>query len=255
MAKTMQLDFRKAPPSSGGGTDKVPPGNYELVITKVSDPNAKSRSGKPMLTFNYKIARGPEAGKRLRDNFLLPASAEDNNFGLQKLHACLLSCNLPVPADKKFSIDLEKLVGKRLLVSVADGVLPGQDGKPDRTVSQVDEYLMPRKVEADDDDESDDDEDEDEAPAAKPKAKAKAKKQPEPEPDEDDEEESEDDEDEEPEPAPKPKAKAKAKAEAPAEKPKAKKAKAPPPEEDDDDDEDDEDESDEDDDDSDDFPF
>lgn len=168
MARQISLDFNGAPPSSGGGTDYIPPAKYQLVVTKTSDPGNKSANGKPMVVFNYKVFNGPQKGKRLRDNFVMPMTAEDQKVGLQRLHAALLAMGVKVPADRKFKLDLDTIVGRRLQANVADSILPAQDNRPSRTISAVDEYVIPGSKAAasapdDEDEEDEDDEDEDES--------------------------------------------------------------------------------------------
>lgn len=228
MARLLTLNFKGAPPTQGGGTDIVPADKYRLVVAKTSDPGNNSSTGKPMVVINFKIARGDQKGKRLRDQFVLPHEDGAQMVGLQRLHACLLALGVKVPADKKFKIDMDSLVGRQCDADVVDGELPAQGGRAARKVSQIETYVIPgQKTAADDDDEdeeeseSDDDEDSDESE------------------DDDDEEEEEEEE----KPAPKAKAKVKAKA-APA---KAVKKPARKASKSDDDDEDDED--------GDDFPF
>lgn len=143
MPKVMNLDFRKAPPAQGGGTDKIPPGRYFLTVSGVSEPGNQSQTGKPMPVVNFKVARGELTGRRLRDQFVFPKSAEDSLFGMQRFHAFLLCLGLAVPSDRPFKLDLEKIVGKTCWAEVADGELPARGSNPARTVSQVAEYVMP----------------------------------------------------------------------------------------------------------------
>lgn len=164
MANVITLDFRNAPPASGGGTDHVAPGKYMVTIAK--GERGTTAKGAPMVTLRYTIARGSETGKRLSDRFPFPLTAEDSNFGQQKLHAALLAAGIKVPTDKAFKLDIDKILGKQLAVEVGDNSYKDKNGN-ERINSQINDYILPgsqRPAPAPaDDDEGDDDDESDES--------------------------------------------------------------------------------------------
>lgn len=168
MARTIRLNFKGAPPSAGDRSDVIPPGDYRLEVAKMAETKSKS-SGKPMIVANFKVSVGEQKGKRLRENFMLPQSKDDSLVGLQRLHACLLSLGVKVPADREFRLDFDSITARKCEAVVVNGQLPANGDYPARTISEITEYKIPTAASAkrraepeDDDDEDEDDEDEDE---------------------------------------------------------------------------------------------
>jgi ribosomal protein L12E/L44/L45/RPP1/RPP2 len=145
MPKMLSLDFRKDPPSlGGGGTDRIPAGVYRLKITGVSDPSNKSSTGKPMPVIRFSVVGPNEIGKRIQDNFVFPVpGSEDSAFGMQRFGGMLQAAGVDVPTDRGFKIDLDRLIGKELWAEVGDNTLPANNGRAERTISRVVEYKLP----------------------------------------------------------------------------------------------------------------
>lgn len=194
-----------------------------------------SQGGDDMLKVTYEVIKGADKGCKVFDNIVLTEKA------LWKLKALLQA--LGMKCDGKIALDLDKLEGKVLDVTVVHEEYNGQmrakvsetspAGKASSKADDDEDF--------DEDDEELDDEEEEEAPkkpakADKKKPAPKAKKKPEPEEDEDDDEDWDEDEDEEEEVKP-----AKKSSKKPEPKKKATPKKKPEPEEDDEDDDDDED--------------
>ena len=214
------------------------PSEGEHVVKIVSADMKQSQGGNDMIVVAFEVTKGAEKGARVFENYPLAENA------LWKLKGMLQAIGMK--CDGKVQLDLDKLIGKICIVSVADDEYNGQV----RSRVQECKKLAAASEDEDADDFDEDDEDEeDEAPKKKASAKkeskpASKKKAPMNPPEEDEDEDEDDDEDwdedeeEEEEPAPKKKA---AKKEAPAKKTPAKKApakKKPEPEDDDDDDDD-----------------
>lgn len=196
-------------------------------VCKIASAEVKQSSGgNDMIVVSYEVTKGEDKTARVYENYPLVSTA------LWKLKAMLQAIGMK--ADGKVSLDLDRLIGKMVIVVVKH---EEYDGK---TRARVDEVRKFSAASTDDDEdeaeEADDFEEEDE----KPKKTAKKVKKPEkeimPPPVNDDDDDWDDDEEEEEEP---PKKSSKA------EKPKATEKKAPKKptkvEEDDDDDWDDED--------------
>ena len=190
-----------------------------------------SQGGDDMLKVTYEVIKGADKGCKVFDNIVLTEKA------LWKLKALLQA--LGMKCDGKIALDLDKLEGKVLDVTVVHEEYNGQmrakvseTSPAGKTSSKADD-----DEDFDEDDEELDDEEEEEAPkkpakADKKKPAPKAKKKPEPEEDED--EDWDEDEEEEVKPVKKSSKK-------PEPKKKAAPKKKPEPEEDDEDDDDDED--------------
>lgn len=211
------------------------------VVRIISIDEKESQGGNDMLQACFEVAKGADKGSRVYENYPLTDTA------LWKLKGLLQAIGMK--AEGKISLDLDKLIGKMLIIEVIHEEYNGQ------TRARVSEC---RKLNADNEDEDDeydedvedtDEDEEEETPKKKPSKKAPAKKKPtskkkpEPEVEEEDEDEDFDDEDEDEEEEERPKKKPAKKA--PAKKAPAKKAKKKPePEEDEDEEDWDEDEED-----------
>lgn len=135
MPRLVTFDFTDAPPAVGGGSsDHIPPGEYKLKVEKVED--GTSSNGKRMVTASFRVAAGDFEGKRLVERFVLQSEQGKTAFGLQRLHAFLLSLNLPVQ-QKATKLDLDKLEGLTFVADVYDDEQPARDNYQARTVSKV----------------------------------------------------------------------------------------------------------------------
>lgn len=205
------------------------------VVRIISIDEKESQGGNDMLQACFEVAKGADKGSRVYENYPLTDTA------LWKLKGMLQAIGMK--AEGKISLDLDKLIGKMLIIEVTHEEYNGQ------TRARVAECRKLNAANEDEDDEYDEDvedmdeDDEEETPKKKPSKKAPAKKKPtskkkpEPEVEEEDEDEDFDDEDEDEEEEERPKKKPAKKA--PAKKAPAKKAKKKPepePEEDEDED-------------------
>ena len=240
MARKMKLDF-----TGVESFQRASEGKHVCRI--VSADEKASQGGNDMIVVAFEVTKGDDKGARVYENYPLVDTA------LWKLKGLLQAIGMK--ADGKVQLDLDKLIGKQVTVTVKHEEYEG------KTRARVDEVskLTAASADADEDEDSDseaeDEQDEEEEqeekkPAKKEKAPAKkGKKAPMPEPEdededeeeEDDEEWDEDEEDEEEEEKPAPKKKDKPKAEKPAKKEEKKPAKKSKKSDDDDDDWDEED--------------
>ncbi len=134
---TLELDFTGAPPQQGGGSDRIPPGRYALKVTEISQ--ATSGNGNPMIRVSVDVASGPEAGKQLRDQFMVGVGKEGSKFGLQRFHAFLIALGAPM-AQGKVKFNTDSLVGKVFEGQVGDKEMPAQGEFDARIVSEVRAY-------------------------------------------------------------------------------------------------------------------
>lgn len=133
---TVSFDFTDAPPAQGGGgSDKIPPGNYRVKVATFKD--GTSGNGNHMITANYEVVEGSMQGKRLMDNFVLLADPE-KNFGLRRIHQCFLA--LGVNVQPKMRLDLDKLAARQCIVRVVDDTLPAKGDYEERVISKIVEY-------------------------------------------------------------------------------------------------------------------
>lgn len=146
MANKITLDFTDAPPVQGGGrTDYIPPAQYMLQIDKAEKVKTKDGS-KDMIVVSLSVAGGDYKGKRLIDRFTLPrAGSEDSKLGLQRFHSILLAVSGKDLTGKKTELNLDSLVGKKMLSEIADDEQPAsEDGKyKARTTSKPVAYYKP----------------------------------------------------------------------------------------------------------------
>ena len=237
MARRVKLDM-----TGVESYNKASEGQHVAKILSVEEKS--SQGGNDMLQFCFEVTKGQDKGCRVYENYPLTDTA------LWKLKGLLQA--IGVKADGRISIDLDKLIGKVLIIEV---VWEEYNGQQRARVSECKRVQLEAEddedeEEFDEEDFEDDEEEEEEEPpkkapkkASKKKAAAKKpakKKEPEPEEDDGDIEEDEDEEEEEVKPA-----KKKAAKKAPAKK-KAASKKKPDPEPEEDDDEEDWDDDDED---------
>lgn len=188
-----------------------------------------SQGGNDMLQCCFEVVKGADKGCRVYENYPLVETA------LWKLKGMLQAIGMK--AEGKISLDLDKLIGKQLIVEV---VYEEYNGQERARVAECRKLVADSEDDEDLDEDEEDFEDEDEeeeAPKKRPAKKAPAKKnttskkKAEPEPEEDEDEDNFEEEEEEEE---KPKKKS-------SKKKKSTKKKAPEPVEEDDDDDDDDD--------------
>ena len=208
---------------------------------KIASAEVKqSQGGNDMIVVAFEVTKGADKGARVYENYPLIDTA------LWKLKGLLQA--LGMKADGKVRLDLDKLTGRVLTVTV---IHEEYDGKLRARVESV-AKLMAATDDADEFDEEDEDEFEDEeveeeeeveekkpakkAAAKKTTKKAAPKKKADPEPEEDDDDDWDEDEEEEEKPVAK-----KATKKATSKKTTKKPAKKEEPEEDEDDDWDDDD--------------
>jgi hypothetical protein len=199
----------------------------EHVVKIASAEEGVSQGGNDTLNVSFEVIKGADKGCRVMCNYPLVENA------LWKLKGMLQAIGMK--ADGKMAIDLDKLVGKQLIIEVVHEEYNG-------SVRAKVDSCKKLGAESDSDEEDDDDEeDEEEAPKKSAKKPAKGKKKPDPDEDDDDDDEEDDDEEDEEEEEKPSKSKKNAKKPEPKKADKGKKKAA----EEDEDDEDEEDEEEE----------
>lgn len=210
--------------------NKASEGQHVCKILSIEEKY--SQGGNAMLQCCFEVVKGEDKGCRVYENYPLVEQA------LWKLKGMLQAVGMK--AEGKISLDLDKLIGKQLIIEVIHEEYNGQERA---RVSECRKLSAASEDEEDFEEDDFEEEEEEETPKKKPakkapaKKKTPAKKKPEPEPEDDDEEDFEEDEEEEEEP---PKKKPSTKKAAP--KKVAKKKKPEPVEEDEEDFEDDDEE-------------
>ena len=159
---SIKLDGRKM---QGGGSIRIPEGDYVAKIATVE--RATSQQDNPMIVIQFEILE-PEkfAGKRIKDRITLTEKA------MWRAGSLLDALEIKYPKTKEFTLPFEKILGKTLGITVADGE-PYQG----RVKSEVKDYLDEETARAASDEDLEDEDEEEE--------------------DEDTEEEEEDDDDDE----------------------------------------------------------
>jgi hypothetical protein len=157
-----------------------------MVVRKTEKRTAST--GRDMITVMTRVVEGENKGRKLVENFVLPSDSSDSPFGLQRFHAFLIACGSKEIKGKK-KLDLDTLVGLKIIAEVDDETQPATDKYPERIVSRALAYHPATKkavaaLEDDDDDEEEEEEEEDE-------------EEEEEEEEEEDEEDEDDDDDEE----------------------------------------------------------
>lgn len=236
MSKKLKLDFT--------GVESFNRASEGQHVVKIASAEIKqSQGGNDMIVVAFEVTKGEDKGARVYENYPLIETA------LWKLKSLLQAIGMK--CDGKVQVDLDKLVGKALIIEVRH---EEYEGKIRAKVDEVKKLSVATSSDDDEDEDEDfddddeveaDEEEEEEKPAKKSKKKEskkkekkpakKSKKQPEPEEDDDEDDDWDDEEEDEEEPVKKP---AKKQAKKPEKKKAAKKVE---PEEDDDDDWDDED--------------
>lgn len=184
-AKTIDLTNVK----DGGNFNKrrMPAGDYPARITKVEDSKS-SADDKFQWLFTIAVDNG--------GTYPYYCKLQENQ--LWKVRNLCIAAGLNVPK-KKIKLDPEKLIGKRIAVTLEDDEYEGKKQSVVNAtfpLSELDDYSDDDDAVGDDGDDDDDDEEVAPPPAKKAKKK-KAAPPPEPEDDDDDEDDEEDEEDEE----------------------------------------------------------
>lgn len=136
MPKVIELDFTGVEPAQGTPIVRIAPGTYQMAIKL---DTADSSNGKPMVKATYTITKGPERGKKLFENFVMPRpGSDDGKYGQQRFHALLIAAGAK-KLTSKVKIDLEKFDNRELLGEVNDETREASsDGKyPERIQSRV----------------------------------------------------------------------------------------------------------------------
>ncbi|MDE2101521.1 MAG: DUF669 domain-containing protein [Patescibacteria group bacterium] len=137
---------------------RVKPGDYKVAVESVESGVAKS-SGKPKMSWTFKIVDGPSKGSKLFYNTSLQPQT------LWNLRSVLEALGFTIP-DTPLKLNLDKLKGLEAMVTVDEEEFNGK--KRARIVdiySLTDEESSEESEEdgdSDDDEDDDDDEDEDE---------------------------------------------------------------------------------------------
>lgn len=217
MARKMNLDFT--------GVESFKRASEGQHVCKIVSADEKqSQGGNDMIVVAFEVTKGDDRTARVYENYPLVETA------LWKLKGLLQAVGMK--ADGKVALDLDKLIGKIVSVTVKH---EEYDGKIRARVEEIKKFSAASDAEDDEDADVEDTEDvEEEAPKAK-KEKASKKAPMNPPKEEEEDDDWDDDEEEEEEPAPK----KKSKKEAPKPEKKAKKASKKEEEDDDWDDDDD----------------
>lgn len=227
MPRKLKVDFTDVASYS-----KAEEGEHIAVLRELEETEAKE-SCNDMIVAKFEVIKGESKGAIVYDHYVLVERAlfRFKNF----LEA------VGMKADGKIQVDLDKLIGKKVIIDVKHEEYNGQERAKIDAYKALSAKAAQSAKDAEDDEDEDDIEDDEEEETPPPKKKAaapapevKKKKKPEPEPEEEEDEEEDDEEDEE-EPAPK----KKKPSAPPAKKPAAKPTKQKKPADDEDEDEDD----------------
>lgn len=173
-SKKLKLDFT-------GVESFQRPSEGEHVMRIVSAEVKQSQGGNDMIVVAFEVTKGQDKGSRVFENYPLADNA------LWKLKAMLQAIGMK--CDGKVQLDLDKLIGKICLVTVADDEYNGQIRSRVQECRKLAAVAEDEDEDDIDEDEDDDEDEEEEKPAKKPvkkAAKPTPKKKPEPEEDEDD---------------------------------------------------------------------
>jgi hypothetical protein len=184
-ASAKVIDLTNVKDASVFNKRRMPAGDYPARITKVQDEKSSSDSGF-MWLFTITVDGG--------GTYPYYCKLVENQ--LWKIRNLCLAAGMNVPK-KRLKLDPEKLVGKRIAVTLEDGEYEGKKQSEVNATFPLSELDGADDDEGIGDDADDDDEDEEEPPPPPKKRTKKAAPPPEPEDeDEIDEEEDEDEEDE-----------------------------------------------------------
>jgi hypothetical protein len=146
-AGTIVADFGHEDAKGGGGKNpRIPAGDYVAKI--VSAKQKESESGNQMIVWKFKILEGKYKGKEMTGRTVLTPKS------LWVLRNLLEALGAEVP-EKKTKVKYTKYIGEKIGISVEDGEY---NNKP---TSEVNDFLDPEMVGAEDDDEDEDVDDDD----------------------------------------------------------------------------------------------
>lgn len=157
----IKVDFTGVEAGGGGGSVRVPEGDYRVKVKGVK--HGKSKEDNPMLTWEFVGVEGKLKGKKIKDYTVLTESS------LWKLMNLFAAMGLKVPS-KKVDIAplLKKALGKELGVTLTD------EEYKNKMSSKITDYLTLEDL-AEADDPGDDDEDEKSSKKGKKGKKGKKK--------------------------------------------------------------------------------
>lgn len=150
MAKGRIITLDGTKMQSTGGSVRVPEGDYRAKIKKIQQTETK-QGDESMLVLTYTIVDGKYKGKSIVDRIVLRESV------FWKLRQVLEALGKKVP-NKAFKVDIDKLVGGEVAITVVDG-----EPYKNRIQSEIGDVQSVDILDADDEDEeeeSDDDDDE-----------------------------------------------------------------------------------------------
>lgn len=227
MSRKMKLDFT--------GVESFQRASEGVHTCKIVSADEKpSSNGNDMIVVAFEVTKGEDKGSRVFENYPLIDTA------LWKLKGLLQAIGMK--ADGKVQLDLDKLIGKTLSVTVTH---EEYNGSIRARVDSVNKISASEDADDEDEDEEDEiEEEQEEKPVKKSKATSKKPAMNPPEEDDEDDEDDEDwdeddDEEEEEKPAPKTKKASKPEKKKAPEKKSAKKSKSDEDEDDEDWDDDD----------------
>jgi hypothetical protein len=187
MATAKVIDLTHVKDGGNFNKKRMPEGDYPARIMKVEDTKSGSDEGF-MWLFTIQVDKG--------GTYPYYCKLQENQ--LWKVRNLCIAAGMNVPK-KRVKLDPEKLVGKRIAVTLEDDEYEGKKQSNIAAtfpLSELDDYAAGDDEDAVGDDADDEDEEEYEAPPVKKAAKKKAAPAPEPEEDEEDEEEEDEVEEE-----------------------------------------------------------
>lgn len=136
------------------GNNKVPDGEYLVEVSEV-ESKVGGDSGQPYLEFQLTIVSGKHKGKRLYHRTSLQKQA------LFNLRNTLEALGVEVP-DRVMQLNLDSLIGKRMVVTVENETYQGRQHPRVVDVLPVEDYEDSENEEEEDEEEDEEEEEEDE---------------------------------------------------------------------------------------------
>lgn len=149
MANTISLNWDNAPPAQGGGMgDHVPPGGYQLRVSKVRTTD--TNTGKKMIIAEYVITGPEQQGKHINDNFVMPRPGTDDSwFPMQRFHQ-LLVCLGGQQLSGQQDLDLDRMIGLEFVAEIRDDKIPARGNYAEQVISRCNAYYRVGSEEAND---------------------------------------------------------------------------------------------------------
>lgn len=142
---------------TGGGGARIAEGDYRATVAKIEQTETKE-DHRSMLCVHYKISEGKKKGTVLKEYIVLVGNDEKKDT-LWKLRQLLEAMGKTVPS-KPFNLNIDKLIGGEIAITVEDGdPYKGRIKSEVRDVNDV-SILDEEDDEEEDDEDSDDDDDE-----------------------------------------------------------------------------------------------